>query len=626
MLHQAELTARRYSGHGSALAASVRQPAAARRLGDGVGVVHRLPGIAHHAARATRCCTASATRSSGASSRRSGVTGVHTGPMKRAGGIRGREYTPTIDGNFDRISTEIDPWLRHRGRIQGDGPARARQRRRRHRRHHSRPQRQGGRLPARRARLSATTRASITWWRSSRKTGACSRPCRPARTRSTSSPTVGRPAQGARLHRRAAPADHLLREERQGDRLVGHRRRRRRRRQEAPLGLPPLLQGGAAHLQLARSRLRRAASRHRGRAPLPGHAGRTHAATRRQWLPRYRDRCRQRAAPGPRGIRCRSRPTSSSPAWCASSAASRSRSSTSPSRTSRPCRRAAPISPTTSSRARPTITPSSPAMPSSCVSCSALQKTYQIDPAGLIHALQNHDELTLELVHFWTRHKDDTFTFRGKKMKGSELREIIRDEMHSSPHRPAAPYNLEAANGVSCTTATVIAAALGIRDVSRLTDAERRDIQRAHLLLAMYNAMQPGVFALSGWDLVGALTLPAESVKTLLADGDTRWINRGAYDLLGDDSGAVEVERRPATRPGALRLAARAAQALGVVRLAAEEDAAGPRRVPHQRERADRRPGGEGPRTARHGPSAARRQRASRSPRSTSAARPFGRR
>jgi len=27
--------------------------------------------------------------------------------------------------------------------------------------------------------------------------------------------------------------------------------------------------------------------------------------------------------------------------------------------------------------------------------------------------------------------------------------------------------------------------------------------------------------------------LPAESVKTLLADGDTRWINRGAYDLLG---------------------------------------------------------------------------------------------
>ena len=170
----------------------------------------------------------------------------------------------------------------------------------------------------------------------------------------------------------------------------------------------------------------------------------------------------------------------------------------------------------------------------------ALQRPYQIDPAGLIHALQNHDELTLELVHFWTRHRDATFTFRGRQMKGSELREIIRAEMHGRLIGPAAPYNLKAANGVSCTTATVAAAALGIRDISRLAEGERRDIQRAHLLVAMYNAMQPGVFALSGWDLVGALTLPARSVKSLLADGDTRWINRGSYDLLGANPGAVK--------------------------------------------------------------------------------------
>jgi len=51
----------------------------------------------------------------------------------------------------------------------------------------------------------------------------------------------------------------------------------------------------------------------------------------------------------------------------------------------------------------------------------------------------------------------------------------------------------------------------------------------------MYNAMQPGVFALSGWDLVGALTLPAEEVAHLMEDGDTRWIHRGAYDLVGLD-------------------------------------------------------------------------------------------
>jgi trehalose synthase len=52
--------------------------------------------------------------------------------------------------------------------------------------------------------------------------------------------------------------------------------------------------------------------------------------------------------------------------------------------------------------------------------------------------------------------------------------------------------------------------------------------------------MQPGVFALSGWDLVGSLTLPGESVKPMIAEGDTRWINRGAYDLLGKHSGVAK--------------------------------------------------------------------------------------
>lgn len=167
-----------------------------------------------------------------------------------------------------------------------------------------------------------------------------------------------------------------------------------------------------------------------------------------------------------------------------------------------------------------------------------LERKYGIDPAGLIHALQNHDELTLELVHFWTKHKDEEVTFRGKKVKGSGLRDIVRDEMYKKLLAPAAPYNLVASNGVSCTTASLIAAALGApakdaHALSELSDPTKKEIQRAHLLLAMFNAMQPGVFALSGWDLVGAMTLPGDAVKKLMADGDTRWINRGAYDVGG---------------------------------------------------------------------------------------------
>src|SRR5690348_2165163 len=38
-----------------------------------------------------------------------GIQGIHTGPMKLSGGVHDLTYTPSIDGNFDRISFEIDP-------------------------------------------------------------------------------------------------------------------------------------------------------------------------------------------------------------------------------------------------------------------------------------------------------------------------------------------------------------------------------------------------------------------------------------------------------------------------------------------------------------------------------------
>ena len=156
-----------------------------------------------------------------------------------------------------------------------------------------------------------------------------------------------------------------------------------------------------------------------------------------------------------------------------------------------------------------------------------------IDPGSLIHALQNHDELTLELVHFWTLHAHDTFLYQGQTFPGNILREHIREQMYERLAGEHAPYNLKfVTNGVSCTTASIITAALGIRDLEAITEADIRQIRQIHLLLVMYNAMQPGVFALSGWDLVGALPLAAEEVEHLMQDGDTRWIHRGAYDLV----------------------------------------------------------------------------------------------
>ena len=163
-----------------------------------------------------------------------------------------------------------------------------------------------------------------------------------------------------------------------------------------------------------------------------------------------------------------------------------------------------------------------------------------IDPASLVHALQNHDELTFELVHFWTVHKDDEYEFRGQTRKGSEVRDAVRKDLYDTLIGKSAAYNLRfTENGVACTTASLTAACLGFSDVQKLSAEQIAQIKECHLLLAMFNALQPGVFALSGWDLVGSLTLPKESVSSLVRDGDTRWVNRGAYDLMGYDRQAT---------------------------------------------------------------------------------------
>ena len=167
-----------------------------------------------------------------------------------------------------------------------------------------------------------------------------------------------------------------------------------------------------------------------------------------------------------------------------------------------------------------------------------LMRKYEVDTAGLIHALQNHDELTMGIAHFGA-HGNELFPFRDQQMSGKQIRDTVRAEMYARLLGERDPYNLKFGDGVASTTATVVTSALGIRSITRLSTRDVEKIKRLHLLLAFYNAFQPGVFALSGWDLVGALTLPQAAVRERLADGDTRWINRGAYDLIGSDPRAV---------------------------------------------------------------------------------------
>jgi trehalose synthase len=170
---------------------------------------------------------------------------------------------------------------------------------------------------------------------------------------------------------------------------------------------------------------------------------------------------------------------------------------------------------------------------------AALQ--HGLQPVRLVHALQNHDEITYELVHFAIAHKDDIFRFRGAELTGGELAAHIRNELIERLTGEAAPYNaIFTTNGIASTTATVIAAALGYPDITNLSQGQIEKIKQAHLLLAMFNAWQPGVFAVSGWDLCGMLTLERSKVSRLLASGDTRWIHRAAYDLMDYQPEATE--------------------------------------------------------------------------------------
>ena len=148
-----------------------------------------------------------------------------------------------------------------------------------------------------------------------------------------------------------------------------------------------------------------------------------------------------------------------------------------------------------------------------------------VEPVQLVHGMQNHDELTYELVHWATTHRDTVYPFRHDEHTCGEIAEMVRADL-TEKLTVDADYNLVfTQNRIACTTASLIAATQGKATLDEITEADIPAIRDAHLLLAKYNSWQPGVFT-------GSLTLPADEVRHLISSGDTRWIERGGHDLL----------------------------------------------------------------------------------------------
>ena len=135
-----------------------------------------------------------------------------------------------------------------------------------------------------------------------------------------------------------------------------------------------------------------------------------------------------------------------------------------------------------------------------------------------------------------------------REITGGDLGDTVRHDLCRPPHRRRRPlqpgvhherHRLHHRHASSPPS-------LGITDLDAIDDDDIDRIRRAHLLLAMYNALQPGVFALSGLGPVRHAHAAARPrCPSCSSSGDTRWINRGAHDLMG-----VEPAARRSRRPG----------------------------------------------------------------------------
>jgi len=160
-----------------------------------------------------------------------------------------------------------------------------------------------------------------------------------------------------------------------------------------------------------------------------------------------------------------------------------------------------------------------------------------------IHAMQNHDEL-ISIVPQFSQRPNDIFQYKNQTLSGAKLNTIIVNDILGFADKLGLPkFGLTYVTGLPTTFTTIIAMRHGFKTPADIFHGNVQQnieyIQQGMQALAVLNAMQPGIFMISMWDLLGSWQLLPEDPriqKWINEDGDPRWLNRPAYDTLKNTS------------------------------------------------------------------------------------------
>ncbi len=171
-----------------------------------------------------------------------------------------------------------------------------------------------------------------------------------------------------------------------------------------------------------------------------------------------------------------------------------------------------------------------------------------VDSRRLAHAMPAYDGIPYHLpflADLATRASTPEMARQAAALREKTLRELREILEASCRVGPKGVDPLPLSGGTLYTTSAGLAAlALGAGNAEAVTREMLPMIRRGHLLLAFFKAMQPGLFLVSGQDLVGTLPLSWWDMADSSRDWDVSLACRGAYSLV--KSGAA----LPATARG----------------------------------------------------------------------------